>query len=151
MSYDMGGSDLRVVSGINLILNVMKQLEELKTELETVGKGWRRFGVFNQVSQLKLIVGTAGDPISNAYLVKKLNELNSELDWKFPHQGIIMRKTQEALNASRIALSRHFQKWEMAKINLIIKSLGSQSLLDEPSSLPTRLSSYDTKEEEFID
>jgi hypothetical protein len=147
MSYDMGGSDLRVVQGINLILNVMKQLEKLKKELEGISGGWQRFGVFDQTSQLKLIVGTAADKIANEYLVKKLNELNGELDWKFPHKGIIMRKTQEALNAGRIALSRHFQKWESAKIGLVTKSLGSQSLLDEPNVLPTRLNSYDVEEE----
>ena len=53
--------------------------------------GWavfKKFGVFDQVSQLKLIVGTAGDAIANAYLVKKLNELNSELDWKFPNSEL---------------------------------------------------------------
>ena len=150
MPFDMGGEDLRVVSGINLILTVMKQLEKLKTELEKVGNSWSRFGIFNQGSQLRLIVGTAGDKVANDFLVMKLNELNFELDWRFPHKRMIMKKTQDALNAARTALSRHFQKWEMAKINLIIKSLGSQSLLDEPQVMPTKLSSYET-EQEYLD
>ena len=147
MAYDLGGSDLRIVQGINLILKVMQQLDSLKKELEDVGRNWKSFGVFDQVSQLKLIVGTAGDKTANEFLVKKLNQLNAELDWKFPHKGMIMRRTQDALDSARIALARHFQKWESAKINLIIKSLGSQSLLDDPQSVPTRLNSYNMEEE----
>ena len=151
MSYDLGGSDLRAVQGINLILNVMKELKKLKRELEGVGMQWKSFGIFNQVSQIKLIVGTTGNRLANDFLVKKLNELNHELSWKFPHKGYIMRKTQESLDAARIALSKHFQSWERAKFDMLIKAMGSQTILDEPNAYPTKLLSYGKDEEEWMD
>jgi len=139
MSYDLGGEDLRVVSGINLILNVMRQLENIKTELETVSNQKKDFGLNFHINQIKMIAGTAGDPIANDFLVMKLNQLNEQLNSRFPHVRMIMRKTTEALDACQIAISKHFQKWEKAKIDLVLKSLGSGSILEEPYPLPTKI------------
>lgn len=149
---DWGVEDLRVVSGVNLILSVMKQLAKLKLELETLGEGWKQQGIFNQVTQIKIIIGTAGDKTANNFLVKKINELNSELSWKFRHVGIIRRKTEDALDATFIAFSRHFQNWERVKFDAIIKSLGSYGIIDEPRVLPSSLvPSTEQKQIEYRD
>ncbi len=150
MSYgEMGGNDLRVVSGINLILQVMKELRRVELELEKTGKRWDHIEFIPFGEQLKIVAGTSGDALANNFLVKKLNILNGELKWKYPHKEMIRRSNQDAIDACLIAYARHFQKWEKAKFDTIIKALGNQTVLENPELLPRRV--YGDGKEEYLD
>lgn len=128
------GKELKAITGFNLIINISKELESLKKDLKTldvIDLGDSQVPM--KVKQLIAIMGTAGNSIANQFFINKINELDFEIDKRFPYIPLIKRKMEEVSAAFNISVGKHFQGYERIKQLSVVKALGGGSLLDEPS------------------
>lgn len=126
--------DLRAISGINLIMNVMDQINKVKGNLEGLGMGYvkKTGGMSRDIQQLRSIMSTTGDPIANDLLTKKINKLEEEISDQFPYLPLIKKCLREVWNAFRLAVAKHHQKYDKIIQNAMVKSLEGITVVDEP-------------------
>ena len=135
ISGKFSGKELRAVSGINLIIQVIQNLDELKKELETLDIREIREKeeeLSRKAKELRAIMGTAGNTIANDFFIWKVNQLDHELHKRFRYIPKIKRAIDDVSESFNIAAGMHFQNYEKIKQYAMVKALGGESVLDTP-------------------
>jgi len=127
------GRDLRAVQGINLIINVTEQLDNVKSQLENLGMAYIRSSkIRRDIQHLKAIMLTTGDPTANDLLTKKINKLEYEISEQFKYLPLVRKCLREVYDAFRLAAAKHFQRYDKITQNAMVQSLQGIAVVDEP-------------------
>lgn len=147
------GKDLRAVSGINLILNILDELRKLQTTLGTVEfTTVIRSKLIDYTGQIKGITGTAGSVPENRLLISKLGYLNYQITKEFPSVPLIRKSIHEVDLAFHMAIGAAFQTSEKIKQQAMVKALGNEPVLNEPTPLHRKLLNLkDLQHEQVVD
>jgi len=155
MSYEptITGKDLRAVSGINLILNILEELRKLQVSLgNVVFTSAIKSKLIDHTGQIKGIIGTAGSIPENRLLIAKLGKLNHEITKEFPYVPLIKKSIREVEMAFQMAIGAAFQNWEKIKQQAVVKALGNEPVLNEPTALHRKLLNLkDLQHEQVVD
>ena len=124
-------ADERALGGINLMMSVLDELEELKDELTGIGSGLDKSDLTGHVQRISAIIGTAGDRRSNKRLISALSELHFEITDEFPHMPTIEYLIHLVMKRFYEAVGAHYENWEEIRQMTIAKALGSHAVLNE--------------------
>ena len=122
MSYEKGKAyrEYALIQGINLLVNMVKEVRKDKVTLQEVHAIWIESGVLSFADQIDLIWGTAADGIRCRYLAITINELNSYMLSEYPnHRGLIRSLTKDVLNAINMAIYGNAHIWSSAQLKSI--------------------------------
>ena len=123
MSYEGSSKSYReyaLIQGINLLVNMVKQIKEDKLTLQDVHDVWIESGMLSFSDQIELIWGTAADGLRCRYLAHCINQLNSYMMSKYPnHRGLIRLLTTDILNAINMAVYGNAHIWSKAQLRSI--------------------------------
>lgn len=127
--------DIRIALGVSLIKNILDQLNTVKNQLEELGMSYlKKTSISRDVQQLRSIMETTGDPIANDLLIEKINKLEEKISDQFPYPPLVRKCLREVYHAFRLAVGKHFQKYEGLTQKTMIESLKGVSILDEPKT-----------------
>ena len=122
MSYEKGKAyrEYALIQGINLLVNMVKEVRKDKVTLQQVHDMWMESGILSFGNQIELIWGTAADGIRCRYLAFTMNELNSYMLSKYPnHRGLIRSLTKDVLNAINMAIYGNAHIWSTTQLKSI--------------------------------
>jgi len=111
--------------------------------------------IIDEVDQLKSIMGTAGNPATNDLLVDCLNELHASVNptypYDFPSPDLIIMKTNQSIDAFKIAVGKHWQRKEGLSEQIQANAFKSQAILGEPQVRHLSLKRLIMKDEEIVE
>ncbi len=123
MSYDRSSKQYReyaLIQGINLLVNMVKDVKEDKTTLKKIHGAWMEAGILDFGDQIELIWGTSADGIRCRYLAHTINLLNSYMMSKHPnHMGLIRSLSTDVLNAINMAIYGNAHIWSTTQLKSI--------------------------------
>lgn len=106
----------------------------MKTSLKNIGKNYYNTGrIQRDTNYLESIMFTPSDPVANTLLIKKINKLKSEINSMWRDSLLIAKCLQEVEDAFFLAVGKHFQVNDKVILSAVIKALGNETIMDEPS------------------
>ncbi|MFW9968758.1 MAG: hypothetical protein ACFFDF_01070 [Candidatus Odinarchaeota archaeon] len=136
-------SDYAQLQGINLLMNMIKQLRADLIALKGVYGDWQKDSTLSFENQVELIFGTSAGDKSPKFLVYCLDKLNREKMSEFPLREYIISLTIDSISAINRAVLEHNHIWNKAQLQTIMEALGSAHVI-KGRSLPY----YDDGEDE---
>lgn len=118
MSYDHGSGyrEYALIQAISLLVNMVKQLENEKTNVKKIFPIWQKSGLLTLGDQIELIFGTAANELRCRYMVHCINELNSYMLSKYPYHRMRIRQlTRDVVASINMAVMAHAHIWNEAQ------------------------------------
>lgn len=160
MSYEGSRAyrDLKLIEGINLLVNSLDQTKEDKESLKKIQDKW--VNLKNRLSfgdQIELIYGTATDKMKCEYMVFCINELNRYLDSEFPfHKRLVRMLLLDVRDSINMAVMGEAHIWKKTQVEAIQAAFRSGRVAKsgpyfEPKELEERKQKQleDKKEEDY--
>lgn len=119
MSYEKSKAyrEYALIQGINLLVNMVREVKEDKTSLKTIHDFWIESGILSFSDQIELIFGTAADGLRCRYMAHCINEMNGYMMSKYPnHKGLIRLLTTDILNAINMAVYGNAHIWSKTQL-----------------------------------
>lgn len=117
--------DQAIIQGINLLVNMIKQLRDDIKLLQGVIGDWTESDTFGYVNQVQLIFGTSADDKACGYLVDCLNNLNDHKLFEFPYREYLIKLNKRCLSSIFRAIKSHSHIWNQAQLQTILSALGT--------------------------
>jgi len=130
---DYGGKsyirDYALIQGINLLMNIIKRLQDDIIKLQGVFGEWNETSIISYENQVLLIFGTSANDKSCQYLVDCLSELNNHKLSEFPHKQYLLKLTTESLFAIMNAIKAHSHIWNRVQLQTLTSALGTSHVV----------------------
>ncbi len=132
---------MALIQGINLLVNMIKQLRADIVLLEDVFGDWQQKSTLGFENQVKIIFGTSADNRASLYLVGCISKLNKHKMHEFPYREYLVTLTVDCIDAVMRAIQAHSHIWNKVQLQTVLNALGT-------AHVTRGLPYYDNEEDE---